>query len=83
MVSAIWWSPISWFREKEFVVTPLNEEVKQIPTTSKPSITEPQTIEKEIIKEVPVEKIVEKIITKPDQLVIDENNFLKNKIKEL
>lgn len=83
IASAVWWNPASWFKEKTPIDIPLNEGTEQVSTTSKMSTTEPQIIEKEIIKEVPVEKIIEKIVTKPDQSVINENNSLKNKIKEL
>lgn len=48
-------------------------------------LPEPKVIEMTATKTVavPVDRVVEKIIIQPDQSVIDENNLLKLKIKEL
>ena len=92
IVFATWWNPASWFEEKkvensqsieEFVTQQTPESISE--NTTLPSKQEPEIIEKTVIKEVkvPVEKIVEKVIIKPDQSVINENNLLKNKIKDL
>ncbi len=91
LVSAIWWNPISWFEAKGLeIVQPINNKSQSEielstndNTKDKSSATETKIVEKEIIKKIPVEKIVKKVITIPDQSIVNENNQLKTKIKEL
>ncbi|HRH22462.1 MAG TPA: hypothetical protein PLB51_00515 [Candidatus Paceibacterota bacterium] len=62
-----------------------NEVPETTATSSSVIVPESTVIERAVIKTVtvPVDRIVEKIVIKPDQSVIDENNSLKLKIKEL
>lgn len=62
-----------------------NKSSETVVATSSVAVPEPKIIERTVTKTVtvPVDRIVEKILIKPDQSVIDENNSLKLKIKDL
>lgn len=92
LASAAWWNPMTWFEgSKSEPVTPVNtdEQTEEVQTNTKSASSnvlppvETKVIEKQVIKEIPVEKVIEKVVTKSDQAVIDENNLLKSKIKNL
>ena len=80
---AVWWNPSTWFSVKEQINQ--NTDRENIPTVEP---TQPVIIEKEVIREVPVEKIilrpvekiVEKIITKTEKV---DNPLLLKKIEDL
>src|SRR3989344_2043072 len=94
IASAAWYdfiNPFSWFREEKIEYQ--NENIDSQPDRASqsevisptPPTTEPEIIEKTVIKEVrvPVEKVVEKTVTVQDQTIVTENTTLKAKIKEL
>lgn len=89
---ASWWNPSSWFKGDQTESTTTNN--AEIPSSvnlsnkkidnnnivTTPTI-EPKVIEKTVVKTVPVDRIVEKIV--PDQSVVNENNSLKKQIQDL
>lgn len=62
---AAWWNPTTWFNRERAIIEPAM-------TKNESSMTDPEIIEKEIIKEIPVEKTV-----------TIENPAQSQKIKEL
>jgi hypothetical protein len=90
---AAWWNPRTWFVPRDTKNLHLEEVIKNdelVPSkeqsavsTSSLGTSETKIVERVVTKTIPVDRVVEKIVIQSDQSVIDENNLLKIKIKEL
>lgn len=66
LASAVWWNPTTWFKSEVKFEAPVKE---QADFYSEQQFTnEPEVVEREVIKEIPVEKTITKTIDNPELL---------------